>query len=199
MTKLTLRLEKILSHILPCGVLADIGTDHAKIPVAAVERGLCQFALATDKSAAAVRSAMNYIKSRELTHSIRALQGDSLDPIADELVDCLVIAGMGGILISEILDKGLRRLLENSQSRVVNERCQSHWLNDQSNVTSAKLIPRNGLKQIILLPHRDVSLARDTLLRHGLSNISDDLFTDRGKAYHILDCEVRQAYWPTHR
>ncbi|MDR1000827.1 MAG: class I SAM-dependent methyltransferase [Clostridiales bacterium] len=178
MTKLTLRLEKILSHILPCGVLADIGTDHTKIPVAAVERGLCQFALATDKSTAAVRSATEYIKSRELTDRVRVLQGDALNPIADETVNCLVIAGMGGILISEMLNNGLRGLLEYRSRR------------NPFNITSAGR-QLNGLGQIILLPHRDVSLARDTLLRHGLTNISDDLFTDKGKAYHILDCEVR--------
>jgi tRNA A22 N-methylase len=193
MTKLPLRLEKILSHISPCDVLADTGTDHAKIPVAAVERGLCRFALATDKSTEASRRAAQYIKSRGLTDSIRTLHGDGLRPLFDDGIDqnvnCLIIAGMGGILISEILDAGLRSLLDKNPFHVLNDRYQSGRSGDRSDIIGgANKV--GGLRQIILLPHRDVALARDTLLRHGLGNISDDLFTDKGKAYHILDCRI---------
>ena len=48
MTPLSVRLEAVLQLLRPCAVLADVGTDHGLLPVAAVQRGLAERAIAAD-------------------------------------------------------------------------------------------------------------------------------------------------------
>ena len=56
-TPLSARLEAILALIAPCRVLVDVGTDHALLPIAAVERGVAARAIASDLRAAPLCSA----------------------------------------------------------------------------------------------------------------------------------------------
>ena len=46
--RLSPRLDAILEGLSPCALLADIGTDHGLVPIAAVVRGIAQRAMATD-------------------------------------------------------------------------------------------------------------------------------------------------------
>jgi len=84
--------------------LADIGTDHAQLPIHAVEQGYVYAALAIDNKEGPFVIAYSNVKKANLSHKITVIKGDGIDKIDDE-VDVLVISGMGGKLISSILQK----------------------------------------------------------------------------------------------
>lgn len=106
------RLKIIASFIKKDSVLADIGTDHAYLPIYALKQGSIHRAICGDVSKGPLRMAQKHVREKGLEDKIALRLGDGLDVIRpDDRVDCVTICGMGGFLISEILDEGKERLL----------------------------------------------------------------------------------------
>lgn len=100
---LTPRLSMILEQVPDCKCLCDIGTDHAYIPIAAIDSGRALRAYATDVHAGPVKKARENIALYGFSKEIEVRLGDGLFPVLDTDADVIVIAGMGGCLITEIL------------------------------------------------------------------------------------------------
>jgi tRNA (adenine22-N1)-methyltransferase len=103
------RLEGILASIKkPSGqwqMLADIGTDHGFIPIYACLDGLTEKAIACDISPRPLAQASANIQTHRLFKRIETRLGDGLVPLKPGEADCLVISGMGGMAIIEIMQK----------------------------------------------------------------------------------------------
>ena len=82
--------------------LADIGTDHALLPIAAIEEGYVLSAIAIDNKIGPFGIAYNNVKNSKFEDKITVKLGDGLEQIDDD-VDVVVISGMGGKLIADIL------------------------------------------------------------------------------------------------
>ena len=106
MVSLSPRLQGVLGLCGTCGVLADIGTDHAYLPIAAVSQGLCKSAIASDLHPGPLEIAAKNIARAGLAGQIETRLGDGLMPISPGEADCIVIAGMGGMRIWGILLEG---------------------------------------------------------------------------------------------
>lgn len=98
------RLALIASFVPGCTLVCDVGTDHAYIPVFLVKEGICNKALALDINKGPLLAANENIKQYGLQDKIETRLGNGLEPLKKEEADVIVIAGMGGILISEILE-----------------------------------------------------------------------------------------------
>lgn len=83
--------------------MADIGTDHAYLPIYLVESGRCPSAIASDIRVGPADSARRNIAAAGLADRIEVRLGDGLCGIAPDEVDDIVIAGMGGETIAAIL------------------------------------------------------------------------------------------------
>lgn len=104
---MTLRLQS-LARLVPEGArVADIGTDHAYLPIELVKKGWVNFAVASDIAPGPLRNAKKDIKRAGLQGQIALRLGAGLTTIkpADQ-IDTVVIAGMGGKLITSILNAG---------------------------------------------------------------------------------------------
>lgn len=101
-----LRLETVLSYVTG-KTLADIGTDHAYVPIMACLRGLVERAIACDLRPGPLATARENIGEYHLEERIVTRLGDGLTPISPGEADCIVIAGMGGLRIAGILEEGL--------------------------------------------------------------------------------------------
>jgi tRNA (adenine22-N1)-methyltransferase len=99
------RLCTVLSFI-ECETLADIGSDHALLPIAACLEGRAERALACDIARGPLARAEANIRKHGLEGKISARLGDGLFPVEPGEADCIVIAGMGGMRIAEILARG---------------------------------------------------------------------------------------------
>lgn len=99
---ITPRLDMIISHIYASKV-ADIGTDHAYIPIYLAQNNLIEKAIATDLREGPLLIAKSNIEKYNLTEKIELRLGSGIAPIERGEVDTYIIAGMGGELISNIL------------------------------------------------------------------------------------------------
>ena len=84
-------------------VLADIGTDHGYLPIAAVNSGMIRRAIACDINPGPLGRAAENILNAGLGDRIETRLGDGLLPLEEDIADIIVIAGMGGAKILEIL------------------------------------------------------------------------------------------------
>lgn len=98
------RLKLIADKVPKCNVLADIGTDHAYIPIYLVQNGVCQKAIASDVKIGPVKMASNNISLYKLSEKIETRLGNGLDTIEINEADSIIIAGMGGTLLTELLE-----------------------------------------------------------------------------------------------
>lgn len=100
------RLRLIADKVPACRITADIGTDHAYIPIHLVRNRICEAAVAADVRKGPLRSADENIRLYGLQERIITRMGNGLEPIRADELDAVVIAGMGGQLIAEILEAG---------------------------------------------------------------------------------------------
>ena len=103
--KLSKRLQTIADFVKKGAVVADIGTDHAHIPIYLIKNNIISKAYACDINAGPLEKAkenINYygVKNIELRLS------NGLEKLKTDEADTVIIAGMGGELIIDILDRG---------------------------------------------------------------------------------------------
>lgn len=99
------RLNKISELINDSDVTADIGTDHAYLPVSLVFRGKSKYVIASDIKNGPLKRAESTVKKYDMSDFISLRQGAGLETISlADNVDTIVIAGMGGLVISSILE-----------------------------------------------------------------------------------------------
>ena len=100
---MTPRLLKIAGYVKKGEKLADIGTDHAYIPIYLVQNGIINGAVAADVNRAPLAAAEENIRCAGLGKKIKTVLSDGFFCIEEDSFDTAVIAGMGGMLIAEIL------------------------------------------------------------------------------------------------
>jgi tRNA (adenine22-N1)-methyltransferase len=101
---LSRRLESVLGFLRPCALLADVGTDHAFLPVAAVCRGVAERAIAADLREAPLAGARAHIERMGVASQVVTVRGDGLSVLPHRGVDAVVIAGMSAESVLRILD-----------------------------------------------------------------------------------------------
>lgn len=111
------RLEACAGFVRTGKVPADIGTDHAYLPIWLVQTGRVPEAYASDINEEPVRSANRHIASHGLSDQIKTFTADGLDSIPSDRVDDIIIAGMGGDNIAAIL--GGADWLQNPRYRLI--------------------------------------------------------------------------------
>lgn len=114
---LSKRLKAISDMVNKNTIIADIGTDHGYIPVYLLENNIIKRAIASDISQGSLNKIIEYTKRKNLEKYIDSRLGDGLEILKPFEVDTVIIAGMGGILIRDILDKN--RNLTNTFSEFI--------------------------------------------------------------------------------
>lgn len=105
---LSKRLSAIVNMAGSGNIIADIGTDHAYVPISLIVNGNYQKAIAADINKHAVEIARQNIENHQMSSRISCVLSDGLDQIETK-ADCIVISGMGGELICSILTKNKSR------------------------------------------------------------------------------------------
>lgn len=105
--KLKGRLKLIYDMIPQCGTLCDIGTDHALIPAYALLNKRCCKAVATDIRKGPLDRARRTIEACNLLDDVDLRLGNGLEVINMDEADVIVLAGMGGVLITRLLGEQL--------------------------------------------------------------------------------------------
>ncbi len=81
----------------------DVGTDHGLLPIMLVKEGITNNVVASDVNKEPLNAAIENIKENDLTDVIETKIMNGIEGIEDNEFDTIIIAGMGGITISEII------------------------------------------------------------------------------------------------
>ncbi len=109
--KLSKRLKAVADYIDNGARLADIGSDHAYLPTYLMQKLVIDFAVAGEVVKGPFEIAKNHVAEADLSDRIVVRLANGLGAIENtDKIDTIVIAGMGGILISEILEAGKEKL-----------------------------------------------------------------------------------------
>ena len=103
--KLDGRLMAIANLVRENKVFADIGTDHAYLPVYLVEKGIISKAIASDLRKGPLENAKDAVVSYGFTQQIELRLSDGLDNFKENEAQEIAVAGMGGLLISQFIER----------------------------------------------------------------------------------------------
>lgn len=107
---LSKRMQKLASLVTEGNRLADVGTDHAYIPILLVGEGRIPSALAMDVNQGPLSRAQEHIRLSGLDTYIETRLCDGLAKLKPGEADTVLIAGMGGMLTVRILREGVHCL-----------------------------------------------------------------------------------------
>lgn len=107
--KLTPRLQKIADEIKPGETMADIGTDHGFLPLFLWEQGISPQVIMADISKGSLDKAAENCRLLAPDTDFDLRLGSGLEVLAPGEVDTVVMAGIGGNLICELLGKDLQK------------------------------------------------------------------------------------------
>lgn len=154
--KLTPRLQAIVGKVPPGSRVADIGTDHAYIPVYLLMNRLCSSVIATDNRPGPLLAAEETLELFGLSKIAELRLGNGLAALREQdAVDTIIIAGLGGETIAAILQAGI------------------------------ELIKTSDIL-LLLQPMTAASLLRKWLGENGFAITEEDIAEEEGDYYEVI-------------
>lgn len=126
--ELSRRLQAVASLVTDGHRVADIGTDHAYIPIALVREGRALSAIAMDVREGPLTKAKEHVEQSGLADQIELRLSDGFEKLRPFEADTAVLAGMGGPLMIRILKEyeettfGLKECVLQPQSEIAKVR-----------------------------------------------------------------------------
>lgn len=113
------RLKNVVSEVNKGNLIADIGTDHGYVPIYLVKNSIAQKAIAADISKGSCDKAQTNITLYGLNDKIDVRCGNGLEIIKDtEIVDTIIISGMGGLLTIDVLESN-KKAVNNAKQLIL--------------------------------------------------------------------------------
>lgn len=106
--KLSLRLQTVYDMV-PEGTAYDVGSDHGKLIISLVENGKINFGYAGENKKGPYTRLEQEVNKSFAKDKIKSLLNDGITNLPND-VNILLICGMGGILINEILNSNMQHL-----------------------------------------------------------------------------------------
>lgn len=155
--QLSTRLLRVAGHVPQHAILADIGSDHAYLPIYLLQEQKIQSAIAGEVVQGPYLSAKSSSQEYGLDKLIDVRLGDGLTVLKEEdQVTTVTICGMGGELISQILEEGFHK---------------KHLA---------------GVETLILQPNVAEYQVRKWLLAHGYDITDEEILEDNKRIYEII-------------
>lgn len=196
---LTPRLKIIADSISNCNSIADIGSDHAYLPIYLVKNKKIQKAIATDVKTGPADIAKKRIEQSGLKDSIEVRVGNGLEVLKSNESEILVISGMGGLLIIDIINNGME-VAKSFQKIILQPMRDSYllrkWLNENFfDIIDIEIVKEDRkFYEIIWLKYdyemnnkRTVSYIDDILLKKGSKTLLEFVSVKIKKYEEILD------------
>ncbi|MGY2377515.1 tRNA (adenine(22)-N(1))-methyltransferase [Pseudomonas sp. SDO524_S393] len=156
---LSMRLERVAAHV-PAGArLADIGSDHAYLPVALMRRGAIAAAVAGEVARTPFHAARRTVHDNALDQHITVRLANGLAAIEPgDGITAISLCGMGGETLRDILDSGAAHL--NGAERLIlqpngGEQPLRQWLMDNGyRILEEELLRENRFYYEIIVAER---------------------------------------------
>ena len=105
--ELSKRLQAVADMVTAGNITADIGTDHAYIPIYLIENNIVPKAFAMDINKGPLDIAAAHVDSYGFNDRITLRLSDGLNALGENEAETVVIAGMGGALEIKILSSNM--------------------------------------------------------------------------------------------
>ncbi|OCW22849.1 tRNA (adenine(22)-N(1))-methyltransferase TrmK [Pseudomonas sp. S3E12] len=156
---LSMRLERVAAQV-PMGArLADIGSDHAYLPVALMRRGVIEAAVAGEVASTPFHAAQRTVRENGLEQHVTVRLADGLAAIEPaDAITAISVCGMGGETIRDILDSGKAHL--SGRERLIlqpngGEQPLRYWLMSNGyRILSEELLHENRFYYEIIMAER---------------------------------------------
>lgn len=152
--ELSLRMQTVADMVQPGGRVCDIGCDHAFVSIYLVANGIADHVIASDVRTGPCAIARDNIARWGMDDRIDLRLGDGLGTVKPGETDSIIIAGMGGILITDILDAGravvntAKQLVLQPQSELEHVR---RYIHEQGwNITDEKMLVDAGKYYVVM-------------------------------------------------
>ena len=113
--KLSDRLLLVADWVKPKSVVADIGTDHAYLPIYLALQGICTKGIALDIRKKPLERAKENINQFNVWDRVEIRLSDGMDKLLPMEADVVTICGMGGKLMMDILERGRKKVDSTTQ------------------------------------------------------------------------------------
>ena len=150
---LTPRLAAAASFVRKGAIVADVGTDHAYLPISLVLSGKAKRAVASDINEGPYLRARANVKNHSLENKIDTLHTAGLCKVEQFAPTDIVICGMGGELICSIINDA--PWVKNTSVRLVlqpmthSEILRKHLLDNNFQIIDEKLAKEEKIYEII--------------------------------------------------
>lgn len=148
MMELSKRLQAVADMVTPGMHLADVGTDHAYVPIYLLEQHVIPEAIAMDINKGPLERAEEHIREHGLEEMIQVRLSDGLKNLNVGEADAMITAGMGGALMIRILENGrdivqsLKELILQPQSEL--EKVRTYLLEREYQIIEENMILEDG-------------------------------------------------------
>lgn len=174
--KLSKRLDCAASFVRPGSFVADVGTDHAYLPIALAAAGRIRGGVVSDIHKGPIERATAHIREWGMEGMLTPVLCDGLTGIESYAPNDILILGMGGELIADIIsrapwtkDPGVRLIL---QPMTHPELLRRFLLAEGYEIRDEALIKEEKIYQILSVEYSGtVSVYNDTELLFGRENI----------------------------
>ncbi len=154
--ELSQRLKEVAAFVPEETIVADIGTDHAYLPIYLVEQQHVEKVIGSEVAEGPLDNARRNVKLAGLSSMIELRFGDGVQTLSkDDHINVITIAGMGGKTITSILADGLEK----------------------------GILP---VKRLVLQPNTDEWQVRFWLWQHGYRIQAERILHERKGTYEII-------------
>lgn len=108
------RLKAIKSLVEPNRIVADIGTDHAFVPIALIKEGIAPKCYACDVIEGPCKIARAHIEKEGLSNYIEVIQSDGFENVPSD-AEVAIMAGMGFTTAKQIMEDAMASLYNYKQ------------------------------------------------------------------------------------
>lgn len=163
MKKLTLskRLQKVAEFVQMDQMILDIGSDHAYLPIYLIQKKLIPAAIAGEVVEGPYKKTKEQVALNDLSEKISTRLGSGFDVLEEwEEIGSAFVCGMGGILISEIIKKGLLDKKVGKNTRLIlqpnnNEKhLRELLMNQQFKIDEERIIRENSKYYEVIVASR---------------------------------------------
>lgn len=153
--RLSNRLKTIASFLPKGAYFADIGSDHALLPSYVCLHDINARAIAGEVAEGPYQAAKNTIEKYGLTRRVDVRLGSGLEVVKGDSIKQIVVAGMGGGLITSILESGKAALKSVDriivQPNVGEKRVRKWFSENRYKITAEKIVSeKDHLYEIIV-------------------------------------------------
>lgn len=195
---LSKRLKAVADMVTMGNNAADIGTDHGYVPIYLVKNNISKQAYAMDINEGPLKIADKNIRFEGLDTKITTVLSNGMDKLKDNMAETVIIAGMGGDLIVDILSKGknikgIKELVLSPHKRV--DLVRKYLVGNHWKIAEERMVIDSGKYYIIIRAvkgeekeYTDVELIYGRfLLEHKNKTLEQYLIKENEKFSNILN------------